>query len=157
MKLQDNPYLNADQSLPALVRQLTTLWRQLVTAVNALLDAQAISMSGNWQWAPGIASPSWGQLSAGGVVTNPALATTIVFNKHSRGGVDFSGTAKLIASGWTIYAQSAADPDSWAKYSVTGAATPVGTDAASVPVTLVASGPNPVTGWADISILLVAG
>lgn len=40
MKLQDNPYLNAAAGLPALVRQLDSLYRQTATQLNQLSEGQ---------------------------------------------------------------------------------------------------------------------
>lgn len=109
---------------------------------------------GTWQWAPGVASPAWGQMSAG-AETSPALATELIFNRHSRTGQDHAGLLKLMGEGSTIYGQSQTDGDAWGRYEVTGASTPVGSDAASIPVTLVASGPNPLTGWAEVNFLFL--
>lgn len=38
MKLQQDPYLGSLRDFPSLVRQLTTLWGQLVTQVNLLSE-----------------------------------------------------------------------------------------------------------------------
>lgn len=50
MRLQDNPYLPGD--VPALVRQLDTLWRQLATQVNQISEGQLSAVNNAANSAP---------------------------------------------------------------------------------------------------------
>lgn len=65
MRLQSDPYLRADHDLPALVRQLDSLYRQIATQVNLLSEGhiQAATNAAN-------AAPTTGEYKRGDQVRN---------------------------------------------------------------------------------------
>ena len=65
MRLQSDPYLRADQDLPALVRQLDSLYRQIATQLNLLSEGhiQAATNAAN-------AAPTTGEYKRGDQIRN---------------------------------------------------------------------------------------
>ncbi|WP_057659258.1 tail fiber domain-containing protein [Pseudoxanthomonas dokdonensis] len=119
-----------------------------------LQTGSGIGTFATYQWAPGVAAPTWGQFSAN-AETAPALATEFIFNRVDRTGQDHRGILKLLTENSILYGQSQVDDDAWGRFLVTGTSTPVGDDASSIPVALLDAGPNPLTDWTDVNILLL--
>lgn len=67
MRLQDNPFLPADRGLPALVRQLSDLWRQLVAQLNGLTEGRITAVTN-----AAAAAPVAGEYLQGDQVRNVA-------------------------------------------------------------------------------------
>lgn len=65
MKLPDNPYLSATAGLPALVRQIDNLWRQLAQQVNQLSEGQVVAA-----YNAATAAPTTGTYARGDFIRN---------------------------------------------------------------------------------------
>jgi hypothetical protein len=111
---------------------------------------------GSWQWVPdGALNPSWGAMDADNA--SASSATMLAFNDNSRTGQNFSGPLRLLDAGGVIGAQSDDDIDSWAKYNITGPSVHDPAGFTKIPVSLVATGSSPVSGWSSVSAIFLMG